>query len=52
MALFSEWMQGCAKKALDNAGIVRGDVSPTIRWVPIISANNSPEFYRDGIADI
>jgi hypothetical protein len=23
MALFSEWMQRCAKKVLDNAGIVR-----------------------------
>jgi hypothetical protein len=31
MALFSECMQGCARKVLDTADIVRdGDLTPTI----------------------
>jgi len=38
MALFSECMQGCARKVLDTADIVRdGDFSPTISRRP-----NSP----------
>jgi len=34
MALFSEWMQRCAKKLLDNAGIVR-DAIYIINYEPV-----------------
>jgi hypothetical protein len=34
MALFSEWMQRCAKKVLDKAGIVREAMFRQLQQLP------------------
>ncbi len=38
MALISEWMERCGKKALDNAGIVREACYRQLSVITLVSA--------------